>query len=132
MDCSEIPGSSSSKASTSSRSKSVLCNHNCPTITKIAGTPNNMGRSFFRCPYWQDKHMDCGFFRWADDRTKELGLCTSQTGIDRGEWTEGLDMVIQELRDVKRMCVVLENRIGYVVVVLLVVVVLICVGLLKA
>ncbi|CAN1172946.1 hypothetical protein LINPERHAP2_LOCUS30366 [Linum perenne] len=124
MDCSGIPESSSSKASTNSRSKSVMCNHNCPAITKISGTPNNMGRSFFRCPYWQDKHVDCGFFRWADHRT-------SQPGIDRGEWTEGLDMVIQELRDVKRKCVVLENRIGYVVVVLIGVVVLICVVLLK-
>ncbi|CAN0903568.1 hypothetical protein LINGRAHAP2_LOCUS22638 [Linum grandiflorum] len=28
-----------------------------------------MGRSFYRCPYWQDKRVDCQFFQWADEKT---------------------------------------------------------------
>ncbi|CAN1325113.1 hypothetical protein LINPERPRIM_LOCUS33389 [Linum perenne] len=32
-----------------------------------------MGRSFYRCPYWQDRRVDCGFFRWVDELPKVEG-----------------------------------------------------------
>ncbi|CAN0904853.1 hypothetical protein LINGRAHAP2_LOCUS23338 [Linum grandiflorum] len=28
----------------------------------------NRGCQFYRCPFWQDKTVDCKFFRWASDR----------------------------------------------------------------
>ncbi|CAN1147067.1 hypothetical protein LINPERHAP2_LOCUS15644 [Linum perenne] len=39
----------------------------------VAGTPKNSGRFFYRCPYWRDRRVDCGFFRWVDEMQKVTG-----------------------------------------------------------
>ncbi|CAN1807774.1 hypothetical protein LINPERHAP1_LOCUS25155 [Linum perenne] len=62
----------------------------------VAGTPKNMGRFFYRCPYWRDRRVDCGFFRWVDQMTKVTErMSTGETsksddGITTRKYTYGV------------------------------------------
>ncbi|CAN1190085.1 hypothetical protein LINPERHAP1_LOCUS21840 [Linum perenne] len=60
----------SSSSSKISASDGFVCRHKREAILKTAGTPNNFGRIFYRCPYWKDKKSDCGLFKWAEDRDR--------------------------------------------------------------
>ncbi|CAN1298642.1 hypothetical protein LINPERPRIM_LOCUS23899 [Linum perenne] len=44
----------------------------------VSQTSKNNGRSFYRCPYWEDSKTDCGYFKWADEKLKvEHGSSTT-------------------------------------------------------
>ncbi|CAN1136107.1 hypothetical protein LINPERPRIM_LOCUS20886 [Linum perenne] len=67
----------------SARSSSRLrcCSHNREAIVLVARTPKNNGRSFFRCPYWEDNAADCGYFKWTDEKQKIDEVVSTSTGI---------------------------------------------------
>ncbi|CAN1825852.1 hypothetical protein LINPERHAP1_LOCUS31323 [Linum perenne] len=86
------PGSSAS--SKMSVVDGFVCRHKREVILKTAGTPNNFGRRFFRCPYWNDKKADCGFFKWVDERPREA---QAATGDDFTNKTDELGAKIGDL-----------------------------------
>ncbi|CAN1751800.1 hypothetical protein LINPERHAP1_LOCUS4451 [Linum perenne] len=63
---------SSGGSSGSKEGFKVKCKHQREAVVKVAGTPKNMGRSFYRCPLWKDRNADCGFFRWIDESSQGL------------------------------------------------------------
>ncbi|CAN1165546.1 hypothetical protein LINPERPRIM_LOCUS33786 [Linum perenne] len=123
----------------------VECTHQLPAVVKVAGTPKNMGRSFYRCPLWKDRNSDCGFFRWIDEieqvyegaamagscktthelggkrRSSEIGGAESVKSKEtsHGEDDESASAVVkltEEIRVLRQSVVGLENKIGYVIV----------------
>ncbi|CAN1823138.1 hypothetical protein LINPERHAP1_LOCUS30250 [Linum perenne] len=94
-----------------------------------------MGRFFYRCPYWRDRRVDCGFFRWVDKMKKiyleePVDVATylqrkDDDGVAAGE------RIIEEIRVIKQSVAVLESRIGYVIVCMCVLVVFLGLGLSK-
>ncbi|CAN1324983.1 hypothetical protein LINPERPRIM_LOCUS33321 [Linum perenne] len=97
----------SSSSSKISASDGFVFHHKREAVLKIAGTPNNFGRLFYRCPYWNDKKADCGFFKWAEyrDRVAEAGtgdeVMSRNVELDaklndfKSALTEATDMVAQ-------------------------------------
>ncbi|CAN1278760.1 hypothetical protein LINPERPRIM_LOCUS16741 [Linum perenne] len=57
---------SATGSSTSNRLGVRKCHHNTEALLKVAGTQQNRGRPFYRCPFWRS--ADCGYFLWADER----------------------------------------------------------------
>ncbi|CAN1255481.1 hypothetical protein LINPERPRIM_LOCUS9002 [Linum perenne] len=62
----------------------------------VARASKNNGRSFYRCPYWEESTTDCGFFKWADEQPK----------VEHGSSTTGgngsyLDSCLGELRSIR-------------------------------
>ncbi|CAN1153097.1 hypothetical protein LINPERHAP2_LOCUS19175 [Linum perenne] len=121
----------------------MMCKHQSVAVVNIAGTPNNMGRSFYRCLYWRDRKVDCGFFRWVDQtqKVKEEGNSSplqhrqynEEDSVDIAEYSKrkedgkaaAVETILEEIRAVRKSVAVLETRIGYVMVCLCVLVVFI-------
>ncbi|CAN1243645.1 hypothetical protein LINPERPRIM_LOCUS5754 [Linum perenne] len=138
----------SSSSSKISASEGFVCHHKRQAVLKTAGTPNNFGRLFYRCPYWNDKKLDCGFFKWAEyrDRVTEAGtgdeVMSRNVELDaklndlKSSLTEATDMVRslksmmeqgrgqhdarlgRELSRVAEKVEVLGSRISHVLIVL--------------
>ncbi|CAN0905022.1 hypothetical protein LINGRAHAP2_LOCUS23429 [Linum grandiflorum] len=88
-----------------------ICGHQCDAITKVAGTLKNRGRVFYRCPYWQEKSADCGFFKWADERD-------SGTHVDDGDFHRESEVGsdLNELHHIRQKLGSLEIRLNIVLV----------------
>ncbi|CAN1177652.1 hypothetical protein LINPERHAP2_LOCUS33220 [Linum perenne] len=72
------------------------CAHNREAILMVARTKKNNGRSFYRCPYWEESTTDCEFFKWADEKPKvEHGSSTT------GDNGSDLDVCLDELRSIR-------------------------------
>ncbi|CAN1780478.1 hypothetical protein LINPERHAP1_LOCUS15101 [Linum perenne] len=118
----------------------------------VAGTPNNRGRIFYRCPYWRDRRADCGFFRWVDQMPvgeaskMEDGISSNmqncqlnQESINVAQYLQRKEddravageRMLEEISAIRQSVAVLESRIGYVIVSLCVLVVFIGLGLNK-
>ncbi|CAN1185702.1 hypothetical protein LINPERHAP2_LOCUS37719 [Linum perenne] len=124
---------SSNSTGVSKSARGTRCKHHSVAVVNVAGTPNNMGRSFYRCPYWRDRNVDCGFFRWVDQtpKVKEEGNSSTmqhrqynQEDKDDGRAAAG-EAILEEIRAIKQSVAVLEPRICYVLVCLCVLVVFI-------
>ncbi|CAN1172978.1 hypothetical protein LINPERHAP2_LOCUS30384 [Linum perenne] len=123
----------------------VECKHQREAVVKVAGTPKNMGRSFYRCPLWKDRNADCGFFRWIDEssqgyegasmaesctayhglsakhRNSEIALAESVQIVESlhrqfDERASTVDKLGEEIRVLRQSVVGLETKIGYVIV----------------
>ncbi|CAN1789928.1 hypothetical protein LINPERHAP1_LOCUS18648 [Linum perenne] len=101
----------------------------------VVGTPKNMGRFFYRCPYWRDRRVDCGFFRWVDQMTKvtkrEPINVASYLQRKNDDRVAAGERMLEEIRVIKQRVAVLETRIGYVIVCMCVLVVFLGLGLNK-
>ncbi|CAN0899794.1 hypothetical protein LINGRAHAP2_LOCUS20475 [Linum grandiflorum] len=82
-----------------------MCGHQRDALRKVAGTPRNAGRIFYRCPYWQNKSVDCGFFRWANERDGIIDEITDDPNIE---------LVLDELRHISRKLRLMEDRFNLV------------------
>ncbi|CAN1275325.1 hypothetical protein LINPERPRIM_LOCUS15666 [Linum perenne] len=124
---------SSTSTGGSKNARGARCRHHSVAVINVAGTPNNMGRSFYRCPYWRDRNVDCGFFRWVDQTPKVKEEVNSSTVQQRqynlDDNGDGRDVageaILEEIRAIRQSVAVLETRISYVIVCLCVVVVFI-------
>ncbi|CAN1217322.1 hypothetical protein LINPERPRIM_LOCUS973 [Linum perenne] len=72
------------------------CSHNRDEILLVARTTKNNGRSFYRCPYWEDSSKDCGYFKWADDKPK-----VEQWSSMAGDNGSDLESCLDELRSIR-------------------------------
>ncbi|CAN0900320.1 hypothetical protein LINGRAHAP2_LOCUS20773 [Linum grandiflorum] len=114
------------KTTTGKKPPGPKCAHRCEAILKVAGTEKNMGKSFYRCPFWQDKLVDCGFFKWASEKisVEASGLVESSGGFGQ-QATEYA--VYEDLKFIKEKLSMLESRSGLVLMSLCFVVVLLAV-----
>ncbi|CAN1132817.1 hypothetical protein LINPERPRIM_LOCUS30295 [Linum perenne] len=72
------------------------CSHNREAILLVARTSKNNGRSFYRCPYWEDSTTDCGYFKWTDEKPKvNYGLST------KNDIVSYLDVPVDKLRSMR-------------------------------
>ncbi|CAN1331423.1 hypothetical protein LINPERPRIM_LOCUS35318 [Linum perenne] len=151
---------SSNSTGASKSGHGTKCKHHSEAIINVAGTPKNMGRFFYRCPYWRDRRVDCGFFRWVDKMKKVTErMSTGETSKSDKEISSKLqndqiyleepvdvatylqrkdddgvaagERIIEEIRVIKQSVAVLESRIGYVIVCMCVLVVFLGLGLSK-
>ncbi|CAN0914890.1 hypothetical protein LINGRAHAP2_LOCUS28803 [Linum grandiflorum] len=89
----------------------LTCGHECEAIVKIAGTPKNRGRAFYRCPYWQDKTGDCQFFKWADELDSE-----SEYGLADLKEDREADAVMPELHSIRQKLNLIEFKLNIVLI----------------
>ncbi|CAN1310009.1 hypothetical protein LINPERPRIM_LOCUS27920 [Linum perenne] len=126
---------SSNSTGASKSGHGTKCKHHCEAIINVAGTPKNMGRFFYRCPYWRDWRVDCGFFRWVEQK----GQIYLEEPVDDASYLQRKDddgvaageRMLEEIRVIKQSVAVLETRIGYVIVCMCVLVVFLGIGLSK-
>ncbi|CAN1129838.1 hypothetical protein LINPERHAP2_LOCUS5472 [Linum perenne] len=127
--------SSSNSTGASKSGHGTKCKHHCEAIINVAGTPKNKGRFFYRCPYWRDRRVDCGFFRWVEQK----GQIYLEEPVDDASYLQRKDddgvaageRMLEEIRVIKQSVHVLETRIGYVIVCMCVLVVFLGIGLSK-
>ncbi|CAN1197465.1 hypothetical protein LINPERPRIM_LOCUS15236 [Linum perenne] len=151
---------SSNSTGASKSGHGTRCKHHCEAVINVAGTPKNSGRFFYRCPYWRDRRVDCGFFRWADEMQKVTGrksigetsnnedeifvnLQNSQIHLEEtidvaedlqrkeDDRVAAIETMLEEIRVIKQSVAVLETRIGYVIVCMCVLIVFLGLGLNK-
>ncbi|CAN1334227.1 hypothetical protein LINPERPRIM_LOCUS36319 [Linum perenne] len=82
--------------------------HHRKAILMVARTAKNNGRSFYRCPFWQDSTTDCGFFKWTNDKPKIADRLW--TGNDE---VLVLELVLDELRSIQHNLDRLWHEIRY-------------------
>ncbi|CAN1776580.1 hypothetical protein LINPERHAP1_LOCUS13692 [Linum perenne] len=126
---------SSNSTGASKSGHGTRCKHHCEAVINVAGTPKNSGRFFYRCPYWRDRRVDCGFFRWADEMQKVTGRKsigeTKDLQRKEDDRVAAIETMLEEIRVIKQSVAVLETRIGYVIVCMCVLIVFLGLGLNK-
>ncbi|CAN0919585.1 hypothetical protein LINGRAHAP2_LOCUS31543 [Linum grandiflorum] len=74
-----------------------------------------MGRSFYRCPYWHDKRVDCKFFQWVDEMPElEEGFTVGELRMLNMELRSRLRDCEMDLKSISEKLGNVELRLGYV------------------
>ncbi|CAN0881636.1 hypothetical protein LINGRAHAP2_LOCUS14352 [Linum grandiflorum] len=94
--------------------------HRCEAIVKVAGTEKNRGRAFYRCQYRKDKSVDCGYFKWVDE-LHNSGDAEMVYGLHN--LNEALTGCTNKLQRVRQKVGMLEDRVSYLSVSIVVLVV---------
>ncbi|CAN0917249.1 hypothetical protein LINGRAHAP2_LOCUS30173 [Linum grandiflorum] len=98
---------------------SEKCGHGCETVIKVAGTPKNRGKAFYRCPFWKDSSMDCGYFKWAQEHPTNGGDGDMVTELRKlnGGFTDcnvELSKIRVELLSLNRKIAMVDFRVSLV------------------
>ncbi|CAN0915920.1 hypothetical protein LINGRAHAP2_LOCUS29404, partial [Linum grandiflorum] len=93
------------KSSSSISSNRPVCKHKESTLVNVSQTGKNPRRRFYRCPFWKDKTLDCGYFKWTDEVDGQRDI-TAATGEHHRSITE----LQRELTDCERRLAVAEEK----------------------
>ncbi|CAN0858926.1 hypothetical protein LINGRAHAP2_LOCUS7513 [Linum grandiflorum] len=92
------------KSSSSTGSNRPVCKHKESTLVNVSQTGKNPCRRFYRCPFWKDKTMDCGYFKWTDEADGNGDIAVT------GEHHKSIKELKRELTDCERRLVVAEEK----------------------
>ncbi|CAN0893196.1 hypothetical protein LINGRAHAP2_LOCUS18010, partial [Linum grandiflorum] len=100
------------------------CTHQCQAVVKVAGTSRNKGRAFYCCPYWRNRFVSCGYFKWVDEDPS-----TDSVVLELLQWNcrSDLDKLMEEFQILRQKFKRMEDRLNLVLVSMFVLVVIVVV-----